>query len=95
MMKLGEAQKARANNPNLGFTRCATLERYGARRCATCAYRMYDKSPLNTPEAKQIGGGAWSGGCDMKLIPEVVGASGSISQSEAVTATPMTRTSNG
>ena len=51
--KLRQVQKARTENPKLGFTQCETIERRGATQCAGCKYRPprpdpeYGESPLN------------------------------------------------
>jgi hypothetical protein len=70
-------RKARANNPKLGFTKCATLEANGAPQCAACKYRQYDRSPLNTPEANEVAKVATfqQGDVDAHygLIPEAIG----------------------
>ena len=72
VIKLAEAQKAREQNPNLGFPFCATLEKNGAPQCATCKYRQYGRSPLNTPQANE----AANEEANYGLIPEVIGEDG-------------------
>ena len=82
IMKLAEAQKARADNPTLGFTQCATLENNGAKPfCDTCVYQKENKSPLNTPEANEARQGAEeideaARDANYGRIPEAVGEDG-------------------
>jgi hypothetical protein len=76
VIKLAEAQKARERDKSIGFPFCATLEKNGAAHCATCKYRKYNKSPLNTPEANEAMEGLAGEEANYGLIPEVVGADG-------------------
>jgi putative DNA primase/helicase len=69
MLKLNEVRKAREGSDTLGFPRCATLERNGAKKwCETCKYHGGSHktdgtgSPLNTPEANATPDGTAAGG---------------------------------
>jgi Family of unknown function (DUF5906) len=82
VLKLATAQKAREDNPALGFTKCSTLESSGAKPfCDTCLYQKENKSPLSTPEANEVATsaeGVSQGEADANYgrIPEAVGEDG-------------------
>jgi hypothetical protein len=53
ILKLAVVTKNREENKR-GFPTCADIELNGAPQCATCKYRKFNKSPLNTPEANEV-----------------------------------------